>query len=447
MLLLLIAPAEAPARAAEQTEASKPADRTAVARQFVESLRKKEYAGAAGRFDAVMRKAMPPEKLQEVWEGILGGTGPFQETTGVRTEKAGKFTIVLVTCRFEKAALDVKVVFGEGNDITGLWFAPAGAGKYVPPAYVKRDAFEEKEVRVGSGLWVLPGTLCLPKGTGPFAAVVLVHGSGPNDRDETIGPNRPFRDLAWGLASRGIAVLRYEKRTKEHPLKLVLLRNSLTVKQETIDDALAAVALVRKTERIDPKRVFVLGHSLGGMLVPRIGRLDPQITGFIVFAGSTRPLEDIVLDQLNYIFSLDGRVSEAEQPKLDKVKQQVARVKDPKLSASTPAGDLPLGIPAAYWLDLRGYDPPKEARKLKQPMLILQGERDYQVTMEDFRAWKEALSSRKDVVLKSYPKCNHLFVEGQGKSTPAEYQKPGHVAEEAIKEIADWIGEHYTGQG
>jgi dienelactone hydrolase len=110
---------------------------------------------------------------------------------------------------------------------------------------------------------------------------VLVHGSGPQDRDETIGPNKPFRDLAWGLASQGIAVLRYEKRTKKHAMKLVLIKNTITVKQETIDDALAAVALLRKTERIDPNRIFVLGHSLGGMLIPRIGARDPDVAHWI----------------------------------------------------------------------------------------------------------------------------------------------------------------------
>ena len=299
----------------------------------------------------------------------------------------------------------------------------------------KRDAFQEIEVKVGEGEWALPATLSLPKGDGPFPAVVLVHGSGPHDRDETIGPNRPFRDLAWGLASRGIAVLRYEKRTKEHGTKLAK-KKDITVKEETIDDALAAVKLLRKTPRIDPKKVFVLGHSLGAMLAPRIGELDSAIAGLILLAGPTRPLEDLILEQFSYLASLN----EVPLRSLEAIKAQVRRAKDPKLSPDTPAADLPLGL-AGCPIGFR-YGKPiplKAVAKIKQPMLILQGERDYQVTMTDFAGWKKALAGRKNAELKSYPKLNHLFVEGTGKSKPSEYQKEGHVAKEVIEDIAGWV--------
>jgi hypothetical protein len=285
----------------------------------------------------------------------------------------------------------------------------------------------------------VPGTLSLPKGLGPFPAIVLVHGSGPQDRDETLGPNKPFRDLADGLVSRGIAVLRYEKRTKEHANQFASLKDSITVKEETIEDALLAVSLLRKTERIDQKKVFVLGHSLGGMLIPRIGNLDPKIAGLIVMAGTTRSMEDVILDQLSYIYSLDGTISENEKSQISKIKLQIARVKDPTLATSTQSIDLPFGVPAKYWLDLRGYNPPEVALNLKQPMLILQGERDYQVTMEDLAGWKKYLSSKSNVEFKTYQRLNHLFIEGEGKITPQEYNVAGHVAEIVIDDIAEWI--------
>jgi hypothetical protein len=295
---------------------------------------------------------------------------------------------------------------------------------------------------VGSGEWALPGTLTLPVGDGPFPAIVLVHGSGANDRDETVGPNKPFRDLAWGLASRGIAVLRYEKRTKQYAAKFTGEgRAKLTVKEETVDDALAAVALLRQTKEIDPARIYVLGHSLGAYLLPKIGVADPQITGLIGLAGPVRPLEDLILEQYTYVLSLDG-VSAEERAQLDELAAQVARVRDPGLSATTPAVDLPLGIPASYWLDLRGYNPAEVAKGLTQPMLILQGGRDYQVTVVDFEGWQSALASRSSdgTRLKLYPNLNHLFMAGEGKSTPAEYEIAGNVAEEVIVDIADWIG-------
>jgi uncharacterized protein len=268
-------------------------------------------------------------------------------------------------------------------------------------------------------------------------AVILVHGSGPHDRDETIGPNKPFRDLSWGLASKGIAVLRYEKRTKQHGEKFASVKG-LTVKEEVIDDVLAAVAMLRKTAGIDTKRIFVLGHSLGGTLVPRIGQVEPTIAGFIVLAGAVKSLEDAILEQTTYIFSLDGAISKEEQMQLDGIKELAAKVKALKTSDIDSSTDL-FGAPASYWLDLRGYDPPEVAKALKQPMLVMQGERDYQVTMDDFRRWQAALSSRGNVSFKSYPKLNHLFIEGNGKSTPAEYNASGHVAEMVINDIANWI--------
>jgi fermentation-respiration switch protein FrsA (DUF1100 family) len=208
--------------------------------------------------------------------------------------------------------------------------------------------------------------------------------------------------------------------------------------EETVEDALAAVSLLRHTEGIDARRIFVLGHSLEGMLIPRIGMLDLDIAGFVVLAGNTRPLEDLILDQTSYLLALDNTASESQKKeKMEQVKAQVDRVKDPKLSVSSTE---PLFFaPPKYWLDLRGYRPAETARRLKQPMLILRGERDYQVTAEDFEGWKQALSGRKNVTFKTYPKLSHLFTEGEGKGTPRDYETPGHVAEEVIADITGWI--------
>ncbi len=307
------------------------------------------------------------------------------------------------------------------------------------PPYADPAQFEERELVVGTGEWALPGTLSVPRGGGPVPAVVLVHGSGPNDRGETVGPNKPFRDLAWGLASRGIAVLRYDKRTKVHTARVVQMLETFTVNEETVDDAVAAVSLLRRTVEIDSRRIFVLGHSLGGMLVPRIGRRDPDIAGFVIMAGATRPLEDLILAQVTNLLPLSGLPSAEQQRRLDELKRQVARVKDPNLSPAVPRSELPFGLPAAYWLDLRGYNAAVAARDLNRPLLILHGGRDYQVTLEDFQGWQRELSSRQDVTFKLYPTLNHLFMEGAGRSTPAEYERPGHVAQVVIEDIATWI--------
>ena len=117
----------------------------------------------------------------------------------------------------------------------------------------------------------------------------------------------------------------------------------------------------------------------------------------------------------------------------------MARVKSPNLSTATPMQDLPLGIPAAYWLDLRGYQPAAVAKTLTMRLLVLQGARDYQVTTADFAGWQAALAGRPNATLRLYPDLNHAFIAGTGKITPAEYFEPGHVDEKVIVEIAGWM--------
>jgi fermentation-respiration switch protein FrsA (DUF1100 family) len=199
------------------------------------------------------------------------------------------------------------------------------------------------------------------------------------------------------------------------------------------------VALLRRTKGIDPKRVFVLGHSLGAMAAPRLGERDPVIAGLVLLACPSRDMADVLIEQLDYLLSLDPSPSEEQRSGVAKLKKQAERLKDPKLSADTPAEDMPLGQAAAYWLSVRDLRPVETALKVKQPLLILQGGRDYQVTMNDFDGWKKALAGRAGVTLKSYPRLNHLFAEGEGKAKPVEYQKEGHVSREVIDEIAAWV--------
>lgn len=414
-----------------------------MAGDFIKLLAEGDFSRATENFDTAMKEAAPAEKLSQIWGSLVNQYGRFNKQLDTQTKSISVYEAAIVTCEFEKMLVDLQVTFNSAKQIGGFHIANTRPKNDLQePTDTNHNTFSEKQVQVGQGQWRLPGTLTLPVGEGPFSAVVLVHGSGPHDRDETIGPNKPFRDVAHGLAARGIAVLRYEKRAKAFPVQTAAIMNSLTVKEEVIDDVLAAVALLRDTNKIDTDRIFVLGHSLGGFVIPRIGKLDSKIGGFIIMAGSARPLEDVVLEQFTYIFSLDGVITDAEKASLDELKTQAVRIKDPQLSATTPATDLPLNIPAAYWLDLRGYQPPEMAKELTQPILILQGGRDYQVTNSDFQIWKKALSSKTNVEFKYYEKLNHLLMAGQGKSTPAEYQIPGHVAHTVIKDIADWIKKH-----
>jgi dienelactone hydrolase len=419
--------------------AAGPAEMEARAKALVEALAREDFAAAGKDFDDTMQKVLPADKLAETWKGLLDKVGALKKRGTPQTGKFLKYDVVWIECRFEKATLYARVVFSADGKVSGLQFTPSGPPEsYKPPAYVKRDAFREVEVVVGRGEWALPATLAVPAGAGPLPAVVLVHGSGPNDRDETVLGNKPFRDLAWGLASQGVAVLRYEKRTRRHRDRLADVKD-LTVKEEVLDDALAAVALLRKTRGIDPNRVFVLGHSLGATAAAKLGQLDPDVAGLILLAAAARPIEDLLVEQVEYALSLVKEPTAEQKAEVEKIKKAVARLKDPKLPAQDLASEKLLGQPLAYWRSLHGLEPTQTAAKIKQPMLILQGERDYQVPMTDFGLWKEAMAGRKDVVLRSYPRLNHLFAEGEGKSRPEEYTKEGHVAGYVIDDIAAWI--------
>jgi hypothetical protein len=408
------------------------------ARAFVELMAGGQYAKAFEWFTPQMKAAMPLDRLGATWERLTAQAGPFRRQIGTSVVPRGVLSVVVVTCEFERARLDVQVTVNPANLIGGLFLRPAvQAVPYAPPAYARPSAYTESDVTVGTGQWALPATLTMPVAPGPVPAVVLVHGSGPGDRDATVGQVKAFKDLALGLGSRGIAVLRYDKRTRVHAATM-RDRPGLTVKDETIDDAVAAVQVLRNAPRVDPQRIVVLGHSLGGMLVPRIAAAGPPVAGFVVMAGAARPLPQAVVAQARYLVAADGTIDTEEQAEIDRLEQAMARV-----AALGPADarkpERVFGAPPSYWLDLRGYDPPAAAVQVKQPMLVLQGERDYQVTMEEFSRWKSALAGRTDVTFRSYPALNHLFVAGAGRSLPAEYNLPGHVSEAVVDDIATWI--------
>ncbi|GCE28955.1 hypothetical protein KDA_44390 [Dictyobacter alpinus] len=420
-----------------------------LARRVVEQLAQEQFEQVEALLADNLKPFLSAGQMRTTWQTIALQAGDFQQQLAIQTIQTPQAVVEVVTCAFARTQLDINLAFNTAEQIISLTVTPVGSVErqanttYDAPPYARPEAFQEQEIQVGTGEWALPGTLSLPVGTGPFPAVVLVHGSGPADRDETIPPNKPFRDLAWGLASKGIAVLRYEKRTHVYGDKLVALNAKITVQEETIEDALLALEVLQKRPEIDQQQLYLLGHSLGGYLMPRIlsAPAAANVQGAILLAASARPLEDMILEQVSYINSLQDNAP-AGQQQLDVLKQQVAQVKDPQLSLETPKSSLPFNTPPSYWLDLRGYQPVEIARHQAQPLLILQADNDYQVTQDDFQLWQNALKDRTNVTFKRYPGLHHLFMpteQADHKATPASYQIPGHVSAAVIDDIANWI--------
>ena len=431
-LLLLASPAFAAGSAAK--ESPRRADPVRVANALLDDLDAGRFEAAHARFGPAMAAAVGTDKLKGVWAMLPAQFGKFAHRGDAQVSIKDGYTIVKISLAYERGNLDATVTNGADGMIVGFLIQPASA-----PAPAERSDLPSREVSFAPAQrGELPGTLLLPKGKGPFPAVLFVHGSGPNDRDEAVGGTRVFRDLAEGLADRGIASLRYEKRTKARPQDY---NGAYTVDEETTDDAVAAVAFLRAQREVDPKRIYVIGHSQGAMMAPRIAQRSPQLAGIVLMAAPARPLEDILLDQNNYMAMEDGKIDDFERSQLEKLKVAIAEVK--KIDAKTPATQkFLLDLPASYWRSLRDYDAVAIAKTIPQPMLILQGDRDFQVTAPDWKRWQAAFANDRRATIKHYAALNHLFVAGSGRSGIAEYNRPAHVDTQVVEDIAGWVKAH-----
>ena len=412
---------------------------TAIAIGMLDQLDAGDYAGAEARFDAAMAAAVPSAKLQALWQSLPDQVGAPSGRGAPRVSVGNGLQVVEIPLHYEQGELLAQVAINTDGRIAGFFIKPAPPRQAAAPA---ADAsYTEQSFQVGTGADTLPGTLAMPKAAGPaggFPAVVLVHGSGPQDRDETIGPNRPFLDIARGLAGRGIAVLRYDKRTLARPQDFSA--GDYTVDDETTDDAVQAVVAVRAAAGIDPSRVYVMGHSQGAMLAPRIARkatdAGAAVAGLVMLAAPARALLDILPEQNRYLLAADGDINPAEQDFLDDLVAKIARVRS---DAAMSSHETPLGVPAAYWRHFDRIDPVADAVATRVPMLLLQGGRDFQVIDTDWQLWHRALDGHAGATLRHYPVLNHLGIAGTGPGGMAEYQQPGHVDAGLIADVAAWI--------
>jgi len=386
---------------------------TEIAIAFMRNISEERYQEAYTYFNQDLKNVLSIPQLEETWEYLINIYGNFQEIIETINSTELNLSIIFINATFsENYLLIFKIVFDDNMKISGFWVNDfISIADYNPPEYVNKEKFTEKEIAIGNE-WKLPATLTIPNGDGAFPGVVLVHGSGPNDRDETIGPNKPFKDIAWGLATKGIVVLRYEKRTKQYSEEMSKLTD-ITVNEEVIDDAFLAIESLKNNQFVDRNKIFIIGHSLGGMLAPRIASQEVEIKGIVI----------------------DGIIDVNETIQIDFIEDQVKKIKQLNISEN----ELVLGAYKIYWEDLNKYNPIETADNLSSNILILQGERDYQVTLDDFNNWLNSIGSKENVELILYPSLNHLFLTGIGKSTPNEYLEEGHVEKKVIDDISNWI--------
>ncbi|NII10203.1 alpha/beta fold hydrolase [Oleiagrimonas sp. C23AA] len=409
---------------------------------LLQALKKHDYAGAVSHFDARVHAVVTVKRLRQVWETALPNQfGAYDPAAVGQVAKQGPDGVVVTPLHFKHGWLHMRVACDDAGAISGFRFLPGKSPAPDDVEHAPKPASgpwgSSQPTQVASPWGPLPALLTLPRGKGPFPAVVLVGGSGPHDRDERIGPNRPFMDIARGLAAHGIASLRYDKRTYVYPVKSEQ-DTRLTIDDEVTDDAVTALRQLAANEQVDRRRIFVVGHSLGAMMAPRIGQRMPGLAGLVLLAAPARSLLDVLAEQTRTLGPKQG-LSSAQLKSAEAGIDHERRLLEKADPAHPPKKPF-MGAPQSYWLSLDGYHQVAVARSLHMPLLIVQGGADVQVSpTQDFARWKTAMAGRAHVRFRRFDGLSHLFMPAGKTGNAADYMRPAHVAPGVIDAIADWI--------
>jgi len=396
----------------------------AIGKSFIQSyLQEKDITKSYAFFDDEVKSKVSESLLKSTSQQLESQLGQFKSIIETNTDGNTCFYY----SEFEKMKLDIKISFGENKKIIGFFF--------VPHKEFKKGPSLGDELTIKSDNIDLKGTLLLPKENDLKKLVIFVHGSGPQDRDETVFENKPFRDIAENLYTRGITSYRFDKRTLSNPESFT---DKSTVYNEVSDDVANIVKYFKQDTRFSQYEIIVLGHSLGANLMPHIANQSAQISKIILLAGNSRPLDQLLMEQYQHLYKLNPTPEMEKEVK--EVQKQIALLNSKNFNLNTPKEELPLNVSAYYWKSMLDYNPLKEVKSVKIPILILQGERDYQVTMQDFALWKSTLKGNKKASFISYPKLNHLFMSGgTAVSDPKEYEVKGSVDGDVINDIYNFI--------
>jgi uncharacterized protein len=414
---------------------------------FVYDLFRGNGTAAAGMMNEALSRALPAQALGIFGQQVAAAYGQPLERQTAEIREDGVHTNAVFVYKTKAGALQFTIRFDKSGAIDDFNLGPVSpvpTAAYQKPAY-DNGQYTEQEVVIGDGDFALPGTLTVPEGDGPFPVVVLVHGSGLHDRDSSIGGVKIFKDLAAGLAAQNIAVLRYEKVTMAHTAK-VSARQDFTLKEESADDAVRAVELLQDMDRIDPKRIYVAGHSQGGLATPIILENAPKdsIDGAILISAPSGSFTEVLVEQQQVglerlkELGMPQEMIAAQEQAAAMWKGIVDMVEDPAYSKDNLPPNFPLQ-PSYWWFEQRDYSAGAAASEQNIPMLVLQGENDWQVSMAQYEGWKEALKDRTDVTYRSYPKVNHLLAEYEGLSIGMEYNDAANVSKAIIDDIAAWV--------
>lgn len=399
------------------------------------NLAKHKYNKIYRCFDATMKEKVPKQQLQSLWEQIESSGGKLVSIVDVKKEAMDESMRQTATLKFELVALKMVLSEDEKGKINGLFISQMG---YAPPKYGQDLRLGKKFINFMSDGFMLSGELMVPAECNNCPLVILVHGSGPNDKDETIGANKVFYDVALGLAANGIASYRYDKRFKLYP---ELINKQFDLYDETINDAVAAYNVLASDTSLHFGKYYILGHSLGAYAMPLIADSITGLKGAILFSANARRLEDLIEYQMHYLTAWDGEVTKEEQKIVDENIAKAENIRTGNFTDTTSAEALLAYWPGLWWKGVADYNPVEQVQQnTKIPFLILQGEKDYQITMVDYNLWVEGVGNQPNVQMKSYPGLTHLFMPTEAEHPgPNDYFLPNNVSQQVIWDIADWI--------
>lgn len=404
--------------------------------EFFETMNQGKFGEAHNFFDESVKGKISVDELKLFWLRLENSLGTYTSVDGAKSSVQGEYYQVILTCGFTKGSQPFTFVFNKSEKLVGFFIAPRPTeSEYALPAYADTALYKEKEVKITFAGGEMAGIFTSPKNATNFPVVIMVHGSGPSDMDETVGSNKPFKDLAIGLAAKGIGSIRYVKRTMVYPNSF---NKAFTVKEEVLDDAVTAVKLAATLPGVNKTQIYLLGHSLGGMLAPRIATLAPSLKGIILAAAPARKFADLVTEQNEYLYKSSGDTTAIGKQQFMESINEISRSRLLKLGAIAPDSII-LGAPASYWIDLNNHDQVATAKKLSSRIFVIQGGNDFQVSVKDFNIWKTALASNKNASFKLYPELNHLFSVQKEKGNGNQYRMPANVDLNLINDIAAWI--------
>lgn len=411
------------------------------ARQIIDLFIAQKYAEVDSKCDAEMKRKAGVSLLEDIWVGLQMKYDSLAEIGETRTSFKNEFMKTITVLKFGVKKIGLQITLNKQYQISGIFIVPPEE-HYQPAEYLDAEQFTERKIEFGKAEFKNEGVLSLPRvNNKKVPVIIIVHGSGAIDKDLSIGPNKIYKDLAWGIAAKGVAVFRYDKRTFLYKDKILANNKSgkenYDVRNEYFEDLKDAISALSQRSEIDASKIFIIGHSEGGYLIPLINKNFKQVAGFISMAGTLREIPELALEQMDYLAPKES-LDEKTLMKLNIEKQKVSNSLSKNINKKM-SDDSVFAFPVNYWLYLKSYDTKSMAKKIEKPIYVLQGERDYQVLMKDYHIWVEVMKDKPNVNYKSYPQLNHLFLEGTGKSTPAEYTVPTNVPEYVIDDIANWV--------